>query len=271
MTFPVTPAIENRSGTPEETALHESALGRAYRVAYSRLCGEHPNVYPWHFQWLAGKYLYASLRKLLPGFSGKVLDAGCGEKPYRSWFGATTEYVGLDVFPGKNVDVLVDPSDPWPLPSDHFDVLLSSQVLEHVEHLDLTLGEMARVVKEGGSMLLTFPFIYNEHGAPNDFQRFTAFRAAKLMPGFEVVRVERQGGIGSTVVQLVLNWVDDSLNATKVGRILKAPLLPLWIIFCFLMNLAGLFGDLIDRTGSFYSNLLVVLRKTSSRSGLPAA
>lgn len=239
----------------------ESALGRAYRQLYDGLCGAHPHLRPWHFQWLSGHYLYASLRRLLPTLSGRVLDAGCGDKPYRDCFGVVTEYVGLDLIPGPEVDLVVSPREKWRLPDSHFDVLLASQMLEHVRDLDLTLSEMARVLKPGGVMVLTFPFIYNEHGAPYDFQRFTAHRAVGLFPHYEVVRLERQGGVGSTLVILLLNWIEHSLNATTPTRLLKAPLLPFWMLFSLIMNMGGLLVDQLDRTGAFYNNIMVVLRK----------
>ena len=239
----------------------ESKLGRAYRRIYQGFCGRHPYLLPWHFQYLDAFYLNRSLRQLLPTLTGRVLDAGCGGKPYRNWFGSVTEYVGLDVMPGPSVDVVVQSNEQWPLPNEYFDVVLSSQVLEHVEHLELTLAEMNRVLKRGGVMILSFPFIYNEHGAPWDFQRFTAYRAQKLFPSFEILRLERHGGIGSTLTILWLNWIEQSLNQNFITRLLKALFLPLWITVSLIMNLMGLAFDRIDRTGAFYNNLLIVIKK----------
>lgn len=85
----------------------ESALGYIYRRIYDGICGHHPNLRPWHFQWLGVFYLYRQLQRILPEMGGKVLDVGCGGKPYRSWFGQVSEYIGLDVSPGPAVDVLV--------------------------------------------------------------------------------------------------------------------------------------------------------------------
>lgn len=63
---------------------------------------------------------------------------------------------------------------------------------------------MARVCKPGGVIVLPFPFLYNEHGMPYDFQRFTIHGVARLFP-YEIRVLERQGGFGSTVVILFLN------------------------------------------------------------------
>jgi SAM-dependent methyltransferase len=242
----------------------ESSFGRAYRVVYSALCGTHPDIMPWHFQWLSGKYLHDDLRGLLSTLSGRILDAGCGDKPYEGYFSKATEYVGLDIFFGPNVDIVVRPSERWPLPTGYYDVVFSSQALEHVEDLELTMSEMKRVLRVGGSMVLSFPFIYNEHGAPHDFHRFTVHRAVRLFPGFEVVNVKRQGGLGSTIGILVLNWIDISLNQTKVGRFLRAPLLPVWLLFSLVTNVLGMAVDFLDRTDAFYSNVVIVLRKKTS-------
>jgi len=245
-------------------AAPESRLGRAYRKVYSGLCGVHPRLRPWHYQWLSARLLTGTFRDLLPTLSGRVLDVGCGEKPYRDLFAAASEYVGLDVVAAPGVDIVVQPGETWPLPDRHFDVLISNQVLEHVADLDFTVSEIKRVVKDGGVIVVSVPFIYNEHGSPNDFQRFTVFRARQLFDEFEVLHLEKQGGIGSTVTILVLNWVDLALGATKPGRFLKAPLLPIWLLFTLLMNIGALAANAIDPTQLFYSNVDVVLRKTAS-------
>lgn len=94
-------AHENVQGS----CMVESSLGRSYRIIYDLLCGRPPRLYPWHFQWLATYCLYPGLKRLLPAYGGRVLDAGCGSKPYLRWFGSVTEYVGLDVASGPDVDL----------------------------------------------------------------------------------------------------------------------------------------------------------------------
>lgn len=51
----------------------ESALGRGYRRVYEGLCGKHPRLRPWHFQYLDAVYLYRSLKRLLPNTSGDTV------------------------------------------------------------------------------------------------------------------------------------------------------------------------------------------------------
>lgn len=243
----------------------ESRLGSLYRRLYDCLCGKHPNLRPWHFQWLDTRELYKTLRPLLLSVQGgaqrRVLDVGCGEKPYRNWFGSVAEYVGADVVPGANVDIVIHPRESWPLPSDHFHVILCTQVLEHVEDLTHTCSEIQRVLKPGGILIVSFPFLYNEHGAPWDFRRFTVYSAQHLFPLLRLESVYRQGGIGSTVIILTLNWLENTLNLTFFLRLIKGLMLPVYLLVAVFGNFVGLMWDRLDRTQAFYSNILTILRK----------
>jgi SAM-dependent methyltransferase len=238
----------------------ESRLGRIYRITYEAICGRHPNLRPWHFQWLDTLYLARTLAKRLPQLGGRVLDVGCGDKPYRPLFAQATSYVGIDVG-GRGADIVVAPDAVWPLDDASFDVVFATQVVEHVQSLPHTLSEIARVCRLRGVIVLSFPFLYNEHGTPYDFQRFTTHGAARLLP-YEVEILEAQGGFGSTVVILTLNWLENSFNINKFTRLVKALMLPLWIPFSLAMNLLGLLLDVVDGTNKFYNNVFVVFRKT---------
>lgn len=241
----------------------KSRLGEAYQQVYELLCGRHPRLRPWHFQYLDAFYLYRSLRSQLSQLGGVVLDVGCGDQPYRSWFGKVQRYIGIDVSPGERVDIVIEPGSAWPLPDASIDVVLCTQVLEHVEDLEHTLSEIRRILRPGGKAVISYPFIYNEHGVPHDFRRFTAYSARPLFPGWKIISLERQGGIGSTLVILFLNWADHAMNQNKVTRLLKGGLLPVWIVFSLLSNLLGLFLDRLDVTSAFYNNVLVVYSKSS--------
>src|SRR5437660_11977884 len=93
---------------PTSIGPSRSAGGKAYDRIIAWLCGR-PRLYPWHFQWLAVRDLYRDLRHLLPTLAGRVLDVGCGEKPYAQWLTSAHEHVGLDVYAGPAVDVRAQP------------------------------------------------------------------------------------------------------------------------------------------------------------------
>ncbi len=240
----------------------ESTIALLYRRVYEVICGAHPQLRPWHFQWSAVRYLYRDFKHTLPLLRGRVLDVGCGGKPYESWLEQADDYVGLDI--EESADVHVTAGNPWPLASESFDVVFSSQVLEHVEDLSQTLSEIDRVLKPGGSVVLSFPFLFNEHDGPADYRRFTVHWAARLLPAtYEIEILKTQGGIGSTLTIALLNWLDLSSNRYFATRLLKALLLPLWLVVSLAANLLGMIGDLLDGTDAFYNNILIVARKKS--------
>lgn len=73
----------------------------------------------------------------------------------RHWFyGNKCRYTGIDIGAGKNVDVVYD-GKKMPFEDTSFDVVISTECMEHNEHLFATLQEMSRVLRSGGLMLIT--------------------------------------------------------------------------------------------------------------------
>jgi SAM-dependent methyltransferase len=238
----------------------ESTLGRAYRVLYEFLCGRHPHELPWHWQWLQSRLLNRDFREHLPALTGSLLDIGCGQKPYRSMLGGVSEYVGADISAGPEVDVLITPNQPLPLPDDRFDAMIMTQVMQYVDEPSLIAAEIRRVLKPGGVAIVTYPFIFNE-GGPHDDLRLSANAAEKLFVGFKPVKIKRQGGIGSTMATLFLNWVNQTLNLNFPLRLIRPLLLPVWLPLCLLINLLAILVDILDRTRSYYCNVFAMLEK----------
>lgn len=190
-----------------------------------------------------------------------VLDVGCGRAPYRGWFKRKAHFIGIDIKEGEGVDHIIDGRSPWPIGDESIDVVLCAQVMEHAEDLQLVLDETRRVLKNSGRVVVSFPFIYNEHGAPHDFRRFSINGARLLWPDWREVGTERQGAIGSTLGALWLNYCEAALNRNIYTRLLKAALIPVWILGCFFVNMGAVFLDLCDFTDRFYSNVLFVAQK----------
>ena len=116
---------------------------------------------------------------LTSGPKSKVLDVGCGLIPYRNLFHPQAEYHGLEIDQARhrnnpNVKYLYD-GKLFPIPDKSYDIVLCSQVLEHSFEPKLLLSEIFRVLKPGGFLYLTIPFIWPEHEQPFDSQRYTSF------------------------------------------------------------------------------------------------
>lgn len=121
------------------------------------------------------------------------------------------------------------------------------------------------MLRPGGKLLLTVPFIFMAHGLPHDYARFTTQGVRRLFEAdYEIVDVTRLGRAGAVIGNLVLTFIDSSLNANRYSRLAKGMLLPLWIPFCFVVNALARLVDRLDRTGACYANVgLMATRKVS--------
>jgi len=155
--------------------------------------------------------VYSLLRTLLPVLrryaKGDVLDAGCGAMPYRTALGsAVTSYDGLDLSPrAEDVRFVCSVTDMAPVPSGSYDTVLCSEVLEHVAHPIDAVREFARVLRPGGTVIVTVPFLGRLHEEPNDFQRFTEHGLRLLLSeaGLEVEFVKPTGSVASFLAHQV--------------------------------------------------------------------
>lgn len=239
-------------------------LGVAYQKAYDFLCGTHPNCYPWHFQWHFTKDTHRWQKNAMKDLEGRVLDIGCGTKPYKKWldFSKVSEYVGVDVVESKEVDILIVPLEKWPLEDASFDCIMTAQVLEHVEDLKDTLGQIKRVLKPGGRLLVTVPFLYPVHGVPFDFRRFTTYGVKEMFESdYEVLEVCAIGRLGSTLALLLLTGIENNLNHNFFTRFLKGIFLPVWLPFCFLVNVLCQIINYIDVQGTHYCNVGLLAKR----------
>jgi len=142
-------------------------------------------------------YLHlVDLREAL-GFFGtsdqiSILDYGCGGSPYRSLF-PNSEYIRADFTSYRGLDLVLRADSSVPASDRSFDMVLSTQVLEHVALPVHYVAECFRVLKPGGFLVLTTHGLYEEHGCPYDFQRWTADGLRLLLEGagFQIKGVKK--------------------------------------------------------------------------------
>jgi len=126
--------------------------------------------------------LWLALEASLSSCRGRVLDIGCGLQPYRRFLDpAQTEYVGIDRVGPLSNPTVVGSAESLPFPDESFDVVLSTQVLEHLPDPELALKEAVRVLRKGGRLILTVPGVWPTHEAPHDFWRFTRYGLSRLL------------------------------------------------------------------------------------------
>ncbi|HZT79661.1 MAG TPA: class I SAM-dependent methyltransferase [Gemmataceae bacterium] len=111
-----------------------------------------------------------------PGSGARVVDLGCGDRPYEPLFaGRAAEYLGVDVGANPAADITLKPGEPVPLPDGAADVVISSQVLEHVVDVAAYLGECRRLLRPGGWLLLSTHGFWLYHPYPTDVRRWTCW------------------------------------------------------------------------------------------------
>jgi SAM-dependent methyltransferase len=166
--------------------------------------------------------IYQAILSMAPGIKGDVLDFGCGSKPYESLFVNAGSYVGVDVeVSGHNhqrsqVDVYYD-GKTLPFPDNHFDAVVAFEVFEHVFSIDEVLGEIRRVLKPGGQILLTIPFAWDEHELPYDFARYTSFGIRHVLERnhFEVRDVRKTTTYFLAVSQMLIAYLAQHVFPVK--------------------------------------------------------
>jgi SAM-dependent methyltransferase len=128
-------------------------------------------------------------------------------------------YIGVDLEPGANVDMVVDQPYRWRLASRSIDVVVSGQALEHTELFWRTIDEIDRVLKPDGLCCLIAPSSGPEHRYPVDCWRFypDGLRALALYGGFEPLEIETRWADGEYADSSNL-WHDSVLVARRRRR-----------------------------------------------------
>jgi len=104
-----------------------------------------------------------------------ILDFGAGGSPYRAIFpNANYRRADFAIGNANGLDFVLDESLKVAAPENSFDLVLSTQVLEHVVQPEHYLRECLRVLRPGGKLLLTTHGIYYDHPCPYDLHRWTA-------------------------------------------------------------------------------------------------
>jgi SAM-dependent methyltransferase len=168
-----------------------------------------------HPYYFTRKGLFKALCQLAGELEGKLMDFGCGRKPYKSLF-KVESYIGVDFYneghphDNEQIDVFYDGKN-IPFEPDTFDSILCSEVFEHLFNLPELLPQLYTVLKPGGKMLITCPFIWPLHEKPYDFARYTPFALRQMLEkcGFDILIEERSGNFFLAICQLRVAYLHD--------------------------------------------------------------
>lgn len=108
----------------------------------------------------------------------------------------------FDIDPARKPDTVGDAHD-LPFENDSYDYILCTEVLEHLHTPHQAVAEMERVLKPGGTLILTTRFVYPIHDAPHDYFRFTEYGLKHLFKNFEITELIPETNTMSAVGALI--------------------------------------------------------------------
>jgi SAM-dependent methyltransferase len=214
---------------------------------------------PFYF---ARKGLYENILSLAPFITGKTLDVGCGKKPYQALFGCS-EYIGLEIDTQENrknkaADYYYN-GIIFPFRDNEFDSILISQVFEHVFHPNEFLKEVNRVLKQHGVILMTVPFVWDEHEQPYDYARYSSFGIKSVLEknGFEIVNQKKSINDLRVIFQLLNEYIYK--KTTTNNRYFDALITLILIAPC---NMLGeILSKFFPKNDDLYLDNIVLARK----------
>lgn len=196
-------------------------------------------------------------RYVQPG--ARVLDVGGGISPYYPLFASIAgDYARNDIEAREGIRY-VSPVEALDIPDASFDLVLCTQVLEHVRHPLRALEEMGRVLAPGGHLFLTTHGVYPFHPDPYDYWRWTQQGFEALFedtPALELLELVPHGGAGSTMAVLTSSSLREAGKAFHCSWLTRP-----------LIAVVNTLGEGLDRVlparakSSLVPNFLAVARK----------
>jgi len=206
--------------------------------------------------------------------TGRMLDVGCGDKPYYDQFQNVTNYIGIDI--PASIDIAranskrrVTAVDVYsvgqclPFINESFDSVATFQVIAHLPDPFQFIGEISRVLKKDGILIITYPMVSPFSEAPQDYFRYTEYGMLQLCNTFhlEIIEQQRMGGGWQTIGFLIRHLLlknHENTNSSFLKKIYAMLAIRLYNFCCFL--------DKKNDHSDIPLNYLTVARKTYKKN-----
>ena len=175
----------------------------------------------WVVRSALARWLRSQVEELAAHAPVRVLDVGCGVKPYYPWFAPiASQYVGVDAVESSYAD-LIGPVEALPVDDAGFDVVLCTQVLEHCDDPAQAVRELRRVTAPGGRVLASTHGVQWYHPSPNDHWRWTHTGLRLLFErngDWSSLTIEPAAGTASGLAMLTANYMEVALRRTAIAH-----------------------------------------------------
>jgi len=167
-------------------------------------------------------------------YKGVVLDIGGRDRGhFKKPKDKVEKWIFADIEAKHNPDIILDVADMKAIESQSIDVVTAIELFEHVESIEKGIKECHRVLKSGGTMIISVPFIHPIHADPYDYQRWTHYKWKNILEAtdFSIISLKSMGGY-TTVLADMLRWKIKSLPIyIRVFFLVFYPILDLLFIF----------------------------------------
>lgn len=175
----------------------------------------------WQPDFLTLNHISSAIKELVLSLEDKaitVLDIGCGQKPYYPFLvGKVKTYIGVDIQHWPGLDCLAK-GEELPFKGETFDLILSTQALEHVENPQKVIKEIHRICKTNGILFISLPFLWEIHNYPHDYWRFSEQGIRLLLRMFRDVEIFHSGNSLQALVQTFNLFLDRNMKRKLVKR-----------------------------------------------------
>jgi SAM-dependent methyltransferase len=188
-----------------------------------------PSIKKHYIIFVIRKALLKAVTDQLPFLKGTLVDIGCGIKPYREYIldnSEVTEYIGVE-WKGLSYHLRVEPEKYWdgkvlPFSDESVESCMATEVFEHLSDPVAVGAEAYRILKPGGVLFLTVPFLWPLHEVPYDEYRYTPFSLKRILQdaGFdeENITIRATGGWYASLAQMITHVLGIHLSPKRWYR-----------------------------------------------------
>jgi len=228
---------------------------------------------PFHPQWLLSTK-FSTTSWVARNARGVVLDIGCADRWAERRLLPECRYLALD-YPVTGAAIyrarpdIFATASALPLGDACIDTVLFLEVAEHLAEPDCAFAEIARVIRPGGLLLMSVPFLYPIHDAPHDFQRYTEHGLTRRleMAGLRVESLQATTSSLEAAGMLTCLALAGSAVESIRRRHLSMLLAPLLLLLVPAVNLgAWLMGMLLPHWPAFTAGYRIQARRPASQA-----
>ncbi len=186
---------------------------------------------------------------------GAILDIGGSKRSgYHELIKGNHIITTVNINPEHECDLVFDIQEKFPLEDEKYDSIISLNVFEHIYNFHNAFSESSRVLKTGGKFIISTPFMFNIHGSPDDYFRYTKSALVRILKenGFADIEIKE---LGFGLFSLLFQTIGGVIPGDFLKRIIKKAFIS---IDLFLLLVIPRYQKIIDRIPLGY---FVIARK----------